>query len=98
MLISRAASSSNSSSLISVYCGWKQERVLIIAESMAIGGASTGKPSKWCLNASCSGAWWVSRSLKRSSSAWFGSRPKISSQAVSTKVERSASCSMGMPR
>ena len=35
--------------------------MLIIAESMAIGGASTGKPSKWCLNASWSGAWCVSR-------------------------------------
>ena len=75
LLSSRADSSKNSSSVGSSTCGRKHARVLIIAESMAIGGALTGKPSKWCLNASWSEAWAVSRSLKRSSSPRLGSRP-----------------------
>ena len=60
LLISRAASSKNSPSSVSgtgsLLRGGKQDSVLIIAESMAMGGASTRKPSKWCLNASCRGA------------------------------------------
>jgi hypothetical protein len=65
----------------------KHASVLIIEDRIAIGGADEGKPSKWCRIPSL--MWALSRSLPRNCPApvFSGSRPKISSQATSMKLD-----------
>ncbi len=79
---------------------WKQASELIMALSMAMGGASTGKPSKWWRNPSCKAAFRLILARKSTSSTRRGRRPKTRCQATSTKsgCSTAASSSMGIPR
>ena len=99
LLISRAAASSSElSSSRASNSWWKQARLLSVAEKIAMGGASVWMCWNWCFWPSCSSSLRVSRRLNWSSSSFRGKRPKISSQATSTKFGFLVNCSMGMPR
>ena len=71
---------------------------LIIADRIAIGCAVDGNPSKWRRMSRCRAAFSVSRVRKRSRWSGSGSSPKISSSAVSMKLDRAARSSIGTPR
>ncbi len=99
LLISRAAAmTSDSVSSTARKCGWKQARLLKVAERIAIGGASTGRCWNWCLSPSCNSSLSVSWALNWASSILLGRRPKINSHATSTKFGFCVNCSMGIPR